>query len=119
MPHPVEQLINDYLTQFNVVINFTDPVIEEDLPEYNKGQITEIMAAILNRFENNGNPHRVTQKWRLKGDLYGYLKIRLLPQMIRIVYQVEEQEKQTIAKIIVIGPKKNQEAYDRAKKRIK
>ncbi len=38
--------------------------------------------------------------------------------MIRIVYKVEESPDQTLVTIVVIGPKKNEEAYKTAKKRI-
>lgn len=119
MSSTIVQQLNNYLSQFNVVIKFIDPVIEEDLPNYNKGQITEIFAAILTRFENNGNPHELTEKWKLKRELRGYLKIRLLPQMIRIVYKVEELPFVTNVTVMVIGPKKDEAAYKKAKKRIK
>jgi hypothetical protein len=39
----------------------------------------------------------------------------MMPQMIRIVYKVEEKPDQTIV-IVVIGLKKNEEAYTKAKK---
>jgi len=119
MSSTIVQQLNNYLSHFNVVIKFIDPVIEEDLPNYNKGQITEIFAAILTRFENNGNPHELTEKWKLKRELRGYLKIRLLPQMIRIVYKVEEHPSVTNVTVMVIGPKKDEAAYKIAKKRIK
>lgn len=118
MPHPIEEMVNAHLGQFNVVVKFLDPVFNYDLPNYNRGQITEIIAAILKRFENNGNSHQATNEWVLKDDLLGYFKIRLLPQMIRIVYRIEELPNQTAATIIVVGPKQDEKAYKIAKKRI-
>jgi len=115
----VEQHINQYLANYNVKVIFTDPVLEVDFPHYEKGRLADIVAAIISRFEHNGNPHQITEKWRLKGELRGYLKIRLLKQMIRIVYKVEEQKDVTVVTIIAVGPKKDEEAYSLAKKRLK
>jgi Txe/YoeB family toxin of Txe-Axe toxin-antitoxin module len=118
MSNPIAQNLNSYLSQFNVLVKFLDPVIHDDLPHYDRGQVIDILTAIVKRFEDNGNPHQVVEKWKLKGDLFGYFKIRLKAQMIRIVYKVEESPDQTLVTIVVIGPKKNEEAYKTAKKRI-
>lgn len=118
MSNPIVQMLNSHLANFGVTVQFLDPVIEDDLPRYDHGQVRDILAAILKRFEGNGHPHQVVEKWKLKGDLFGYFKIRLKSQMIRIVYRTDESDKETLATIVVIGPRKAEEAYKIAKKRI-
>ncbi|KUO94786.1 type II toxin-antitoxin system RelE family toxin [Ferroacidibacillus organovorans] len=118
MSNPIAQQLNSYLARYNALVKFLDPVIDTDLPRFDRGQVVDILTAIVKRFENNANPHQVAEKWKLKGDLLGYCKIRLKAQMIRIVYKVEESPTQTRVTIIVIGPKKSEEAYWIAKKRI-
>ncbi len=80
MSNPIAQNLNSYLAQFNVLVKFLDPVIHDDLPNYDRGQVIDILTAIVKRFEDNGNPHQVVEKWKLKGDLFGYFKIRLKAQ---------------------------------------
>ena len=118
MSTPIAQQLHSYLARFNVFVKFLDSVIDDDLPHYDRGQVIDILTAIVKRFEDNGNPHQVVEKWKLKGDLFGYFKIRLKAHMIRIVYKVEESPNQTQVTIVVVGPKKNEEAYKIAKKRI-
>lgn len=118
MSNPITQQLNDYLAQYHVVVKFLDPVLDEDLPGYDRGQINDIFGAIMKRFERNGKPHKVTADWILNKSLFGYFKIRLLPQMIRIVYKIEELSDHTVATIVVVGPKKREEAYKIARQRI-
>ncbi len=115
----ISVMINNYLKKYNVEVIFSDFVLNDDLQQFDRGQLEDIVAAIIKRFENNGNPHVISGNWRLKQGLRNYLKIRLLSQMIRIVYKVEERNELTVATIIAIGPKHNDLVYDLAKKRLK
>lgn len=62
MPNPIAQQLNSYLARFNVLVKFLDPVIDDDLPHYDRGQVIAILTAIVKRFEDNGNPHQTVEK---------------------------------------------------------
>ncbi|MDO3408276.1 hypothetical protein QWJ34_00695 [Saccharibacillus sp. CPCC 101409] len=88
------------------------------MQQYPKGDINKIFKAIIQRFRSNANPHEISPTWRLRDDLYGAYKIRLLDEGIRIIYRVaEELPTHTVIEIYAIGPRKNELAYQVAKRR--
>ncbi len=74
MSNPIAQQLNAYLARYNVLVKFLDPVIDNDLPRYDRGQVIDILTAIVKRFEDNANPHQIVEKWKLKGDLFWLLQ---------------------------------------------
>lgn len=112
--HFIQTMNNDY----KVDVRFKKSVIDEDLVQYGKGDIKIILKAIVKRFKTNANPHNINPKWLLNNSLLGSIKIRLLDEGIRIIYRVvQELPTHTVIDIYAIGPRKDELAYQVAKKR--
>ncbi|MCA0757046.1 hypothetical protein KP806_18450 [Paenibacillus sp. N4] len=115
----VVQLFQQTLHALKVDLRFKEGVIEEDLTNFDKGQLKVILAAIKKRFTGNANPHHTSTDWELHDDLKGAYKIRIMsPYHIRIVYRIIEESNCTIVHIYAIGPRADSEVYKAAKNRI-
>lgn len=114
----IQSFVQTMLQTYKVDIRFKQGVIDEDLKQYGKGDITKILKAIVQRFKENSNPHNINPNWLLRNDLLGSVKIRLLDEGIRVVYRVQsELATHTEIHIYAIGPRKGELAYAIAKKR--
>lgn len=108
----ISLFVQTMIQQYKVEVRFKQGVIDEDLMQYDKGDVKKILKAIVGRFKTNANPHDINPSWLLKDDLLGSIKIRLLNEGIRIVYRVaDELPTHTLIDIYAVGPRKDELAY--------
>lgn len=81
----------------------------EKLPVIIRDQLKKKLIKIIEQ------PH--IPKNRLKGDLAGCYKIKLLSAGVRLVYQVKDDE--VVILLITVGKRTDSIVYDEAKKRLK
>lgn len=112
----VEQVINNLLISFNVVVRFGQRALE-DFSDYNKDFQEKIVALIIKRGQTGpliipdgiGKP--------LKGELQGFTKIKPKNLKIRIIYRPLKNGN-ILMEIIAIGPRDRKMVYKIATDRV-
>lgn len=113
----VEDMVNAMLASLNIEIRFSKKALK-DLTEYKKEQQETILALILARAKNGPliKPNGIGEP--LRGELYGFTKIKLKHMGLRVIYRPLQNTK-IIMEIIAIGPRDHDKVYASAAKRIK
>lgn len=114
----LEQKINQYLSEFNVVVFWGEEAVLKDFPHYDKGMQKKIIQAIIKKCQ--GNPLLIPDGSGipLHGELAGFAKLRMKREGIRIVYRPVQNEDHIRVEICTIGPRENEKVYNLAMARL-